>query len=190
MTESGAVARLPPRAMIPRRFRSASLRHPLMWGALTLLATACSSSPLLPEPEERIIIDLGADVNDWPRDDWQRHSARIDDARLHLTVTYGGGCRAHHFWLVAVGDWHVLPSSGPTPRLTIPVLVAHDAHGDPCEALVTRDLTFDLEPLRTAYREDFDTFGPATILLQIPMGQGSPDSVAVPLDVPVVYPPD
>lgn len=159
--------------------------------ALVLLTGlwACEGDPLLPPPGNQVIVELGEGSRPWPRDTWQLQDAQLEDNMLELTVAYGGGCRPHDFWLVAVGDWQMLPDAGPIPRVGTPTLLAHDAHDDPCDAWITRTLLYDLEPLRTAYRQRFD-FGPASILVRIPRGQGAPDSVTLDLFVPAVYPPD
>lgn len=150
---------------------------------------ACGGQPLVPEPGHRIIIDFGDPSYDWPKDPWTLQEAQIDDALLRLTVAYSGGCNAHEFWLVAVDGWEVLPDAGPTPLVAVPILLAHEDHDDPCDAIVSLTLEFDLDPLRTAYHQQFG-FGPGTVLLRIPERQGASDSVAVGLAVPADYPPD
>jgi len=37
------------------------------------------------------------------------------------------------------------------------LIVRHDAHGDACDALLTRVLRFDLSPLKTAYANAYNT---------------------------------
>jgi hypothetical protein len=150
---------------------------------------ACDSQPLAPESSDRIIIDFGDPMRAWPKDPWRLQEAQVDDALLQLTVEYSGGCNPHEFWLVAVGDWEALPNAGPTPLVAVPILLAHEDHDDPCDAVVFPTLEFDLEPLRTAYHQEFG-FGPGTILLRIPEGQGAADSVTVGLAAPAAYPPD
>ena len=159
--------------------------------ALVLLAGlwACDGDPLQPPAGNEIVVELGDEPRSWPRDDWQLQDALLHDHVLEFTVAHGGGCRPHDFWLVAVGDWQMLPDAGPIPRVGAATLLAHDAHGDPCDAWINRTLLYDLEPLRTAYRQRFD-FGPASILVRIPRGQGAPDTVTLELFVPAVYPPD
>jgi hypothetical protein len=84
----------------------------------------------------------------------------LDGDLLHLQVSHSGGCREHTFELVWSGAW----------RTSLPaqtgLWLAHDAHGDACEAWVTGALSFDLTPLRERYEADFGQ-GPATITLSI-----------------------
>lgn len=149
-------------------------------GALVLLGGAgpCGGDPLLPEPGGPIIVAFGDDLDRWPRDDWDFMDAAVVGEGLELTVAHGGGCQSHEFWLLAVDGFQSLHDAGPTPTLTVPILLAHDAHDDPCDAYLTRTDTFDLQPLRAAFR-DAVTDGPARIILRIPAGQGSADTVGV-----------
>lgn len=169
-----------------KRFTTTSAASVLL---LITTVWACDSHPLVPEPGNRILIDLGDPTYTWPKDPWTLQDARVDDASLLLTVSYSGGCKPHEFWLVAVGDWEVLPNAGPIPLVAVPLLLAHDDHADPCDALVSLPLEYDLEPLRSAYHRRFG-FGPATVLLRMPERQGAADTVALSLSVPAAYPPD
>lgn len=149
-------------------------------GALVLLGGAgpCGGDPLLPEPGGEIIVAFGDDLDRWPRDDWDFMDAAVLDEGLELTVAYGGGCRSHELWLLAVDGFQSLPDAGPTPTVSVPLLLAHDAHDDPCDAYLTRTDTFDLRPVRAAFR-DGGGHDPARIILRIPAGQGSADTVGV-----------
>jgi hypothetical protein len=60
---------------------------------------------------------------------------------LLVRVTTGGGCAAHSF--SACWDGELIDTS---PQ-TIVVLMSHDAHGDPCDALLSHDLRIDLAPI-------------------------------------------
>jgi hypothetical protein len=155
------------------------------FGALPgfLLAAACASGLLLPEPDGEIIVDFEGVYSSWPDDDWQLQGARVEGPGIELSVGHAGGCKDHDFWLVAVDGFAQLPSAGPVPRVAVPVLLAHDAHGDPCEAYLTPELQFDLQPLVSAYRNEFAT-APADIFLRIPTGQNGADTVSVLLQVP------
>jgi len=57
---------------------------------------------------------------------------------LHISVTYGGGCKEHLFRLVWDGN---LSKSNP-PQITLHLL--HDAQDDHCRALLQQELQFDL----------------------------------------------
>ncbi len=68
---------------------------------------------------------------------------------LHVTVQYAGGCQRHEFSLHAS---RVFMESHPVQS---PVVLHHDANGDTCRALLTRELQFDLTPLRDAWRAGY-----------------------------------
>jgi hypothetical protein len=60
-------------------------------------------------------------------------------------VHFSGGCAQHDFTLLDTGV--ATRSIPPQHRLRI----VHDAHGDSCEAYLSRTLTFDISPLRKVY---------------------------------------
>jgi hypothetical protein len=79
---------------------------------------------------------------------------------LHVTVQYGGGCARHEFALRAS---HVFLESNPVQS---PITIRHKANGDPCRALLTRDLRFDLTALRDAWRRSYQRQS-GTIILRL-----------------------
>jgi hypothetical protein len=97
----------------------------------------------------RILMSFGTDPLRFRRDAWVLDTARIDGDTLHLRVTHGGGCARHGYALIAWNGWL---ESNP---VQVGVLLAHDARGDACEALLFPDLRFDLEPLRSAWLRDY-----------------------------------
>lgn len=111
-----------------------------------MLAAACSDGPLSPfvvrDGVRTVLVDFGASVFHWPDDPVAITAFRVDGEILELTVQYGGGCREHDFALIAWNGW----------LETVPVaaglLLAHDANGDLCRALITETLRFNLVPLR------------------------------------------
>lgn len=68
--------------------------------------------------------------------------------RLTARVLYAGGCATHRFDLL---EDH---ASGRTELLVIDLLLAHDAMGDPCKAIVREELTFDLSTLEDKHHSD------------------------------------
>lgn len=68
---------------------------------------------------------------------------------LQVTVQYAGGCKRHEFSLHAS---RVFMESHPVQSR---VVLHHDANGDTCRALLTRELQFDLTPLRDAWRAGY-----------------------------------
>jgi hypothetical protein len=60
---------------------------------------------------------------------------------LTITVEYSGGCADHAFTLHALGCFL---ESWP---LQSEIILVHDDPDDPCDAVVTEELVFDLVPL-------------------------------------------
>lgn len=97
--------------------------------------------------EDPVIIISDPLPGDWAEDPFTVAEAVINDDTLHLTVSYGGGCEKHEFSLLA-GD-----SFFESDPAMVEVMLSHNAHGDPCEAMITKELTFDLSPLKHLYQE-------------------------------------
>jgi hypothetical protein len=108
----------------------------------------------------------------WPSD-WVSalDSLRIEGDHLRFRVSYGGGCAAHDFKLVAWGGWM---ESFP---VQVRAFLSHDGKNDPCDAIVTRALSFDLRPLKKAYQESYGVGDPGATTLVIdlenPVGSSS-----------------
>lgn len=69
--------------------------------------------------------------------------AKIEGDCLALTLQYGGGCTEHQIDLALI-----LPECG-TPPLPPPTFeIRHDAKGDVCKALVTKEYSFDISGIR------------------------------------------
>ncbi|CAG0993840.1 hypothetical protein RHDC4_02690 [Rhodocyclaceae bacterium] len=123
----------------------------------SLVTVACRDSTKALEPlgswsaagswEGRVVIT--DDQSRYPADAVTIVSATIDGDTLNLTVSYGGGCSDHAFGMLAGTAWM---ESYP---VQIGMRLAHDAHGDACDALLTRTLRFDLTPLKTAYAASY-----------------------------------
>ena len=84
-------------------------------------------------------------------DPYTIESASIEGNVLRLAVRYGGGCAQHKFSLVASRAFR---ESMPVQTTAV---LAHDAGGDNCRALISETLSFDLTPLRDLYRADYRT---------------------------------
>jgi hypothetical protein len=84
----------------------------------------------------------------------------IQGDRLRLQVEFGGGCARHEFSLLPSG---IFMESNP-PQMN--VQLAHDAKGDPCRAMVTQELVFDLSPVRQAYQTAYGP-GPGVVILHV-----------------------
>ncbi len=117
-----------------------------------------------------IIVDFETRPDEWPRDllTLKRHT--LARPTLTLDVEYSGGCEDHEFDLVAWGGWL---ESFP---IQVNVLLAHESHGDACDALITQGLRFDLSPLERAYVATYGTAaqGATTIVLRLAV-PGAPE---------------
>lgn len=81
--------------------------------------------------------------------------------RLHLRVQYGGGCAAHE-WVL-----HAHPALTHSVPPTATLRLGHDANGDPCDAVVTDTLAFDLTPALDVWRRG-DYRGPLLLEIHAP----------------------
>lgn len=98
--------------------------------------------------------------------------ARIQGDRLMVQVQFGGGCRDHRF---ALYRENVFLESLP---VQLQLHLTHDAQGDACRALLSRELTFDLTAVREAYRKHYGERGPLMLRLHAP-GAGQPTGPAL-----------
>jgi len=79
--------------------------------------------------------------NELKMDRFRMDSVYVDGDTIRLKVSYSGGCRDHLFKL-----WKLPPNALVPPPVEL--LLDHDAHGDMCEAWLTRWLAFSLRPIR------------------------------------------
>jgi heat shock protein HslJ len=82
-----------------------------------------------------------------PSDPFTVAASRIVGDELRLTVQYGGGCADHEFALIGP---LTLEGDDPTP---VTLYLHHNANGDMCKAYITKEITFDLRPLRKRWME-------------------------------------
>ncbi len=86
-----------------------------------------------------------------PRDQVSINKVVLRGDNLTLKVSYGGGCEEHDFALIAqTTNMSILP-------IHVFVLLSHNANGDNCLAWLSRDLTFNLVPLKRAHSKITDT---------------------------------
>jgi hypothetical protein len=80
--------------------------------------------------------------------DWYRFlGSHLEGTRLHLRVGFSGCSPDHAFQLFAG-----LPSDEEIPELPHTWLrLAHDSHGEMCEAWFERDLVYDLRPILDSF---------------------------------------
>ncbi|MEX1259160.1 MAG: hypothetical protein WEG36_16310 [Gemmatimonadota bacterium] len=103
-------------------------------------------------------VALGSDPSRWRADAMSVTSAHIEGDLLHVDVTHGGGCAPHGYAAVAWNGWL---ESHP---VQVGTLLAHNGHDDPCDALISAHLRFDLTPLKEAYRRSYGTASAVLIL--------------------------
>lgn len=96
---------------------------------------------------ERVVLANGSKPKDWRQDLHFIEAARIEKDTLHLRISYTGGCAEHDFSLVA-WDFSLKASI-----LRAEMLLAHNANGDSCKAIIKETLRFDVSPLRAHYHE-------------------------------------
>ncbi|HYF03415.1 MAG TPA: META domain-containing protein [Patescibacteria group bacterium] len=72
---------------------------------------------------------------------------KVDENHIALTVGYSGGCREHDFELYA--DEPIMPGNATD---FAKLMLTHNAHGDVCEAYLTKELIFNVEPLLRKWR--------------------------------------
>ena len=94
----------------------------------------------------------------WGQDPFVVNDAAIAGDTLELSLSYAGGCARHVVTLVVS---ELFLESDP---VQIPVSLAHDANGDPCEAWLTQEYEFDLTPIRNRYRQAYGD-GPGRVVL-------------------------
>jgi hypothetical protein len=131
------------------------MRRATTGAMMVLLAAGCASHDgLAPPPWVSAATGAGTVIltenpDRWRHDPYELMSARIEGDTLHATVQYGGGCADHEFALL------VVPIFLESYPVQMSGSLAHDAKGDPCRALVSSDLRFDLSPIKAAYRSAY-----------------------------------
>tara|TARA_X000000950_G_C13848924_1_gene633596 strand:- start:1092 stop:1517 length:426 start_codon:yes stop_codon:yes gene_type:complete len=97
-------------------------------------------------------INLLENVNalDYPYDPYGINEIYYNNNRVHINVTYGGGCEEHDFLLIKEATINNNQST------TVSLNLSHDAHNDVCLALITEHLLcFDVsEAIENIPEED------------------------------------
>ena len=83
------------------------------------------------------------------RDPVHLHEAIVDGNCLQIKLSYSGGCKTHTIDLARMHPW--IPGTSAVPVFEI----RHNANGDMCEAWFTRELRFDLSPLKKEGKKEF-----------------------------------
>lgn len=152
------------------------MRTPFALTLALLLVSACSSGRVptdsagVPSADssvpltETVVTDMVTAV---PPDPYDFVGAAVRGDTLLATVRYGGGCRTHEFRLVISRGF--MESQPPQVR----ALIDHRANADPCKALITRELRFDLAPLRAEFRRNYPTAPGVVTINLLPPASGS-----------------
>ena len=101
-----------------------------------------------PSPVEldRIILHDGTGTVSWPTDAAAIEEVNLVGDVLRLRVTHGGGCAHHDFKLYGCTSFMESYPTQTTARLS------HDAHSNRHEAFISKELRFDISPLKRAYQ--------------------------------------
>lgn len=121
--------------------------------AILIAASACATEPdatRQPTASAPGLLETVVTGNDrLPNDAITIDSARVVGETLVAFVSHGGGCAEHSYQLAIGSAWM---ESFP---VQVRARVAHNANGDPCRALLRRELLMSLRPLQDAYREAY-----------------------------------
>jgi len=125
--------------------------------SLTFTVT-CDSTTTDCDTRPVIISDLPP--TDIQLDAFVLNSATVSRNTLTLNVGYSGGCERHDF------DLFMSPAAFlESFPVQANLYLRHNGHNDPCDALVTRDISFELAPIAHLYQHFYGTSD--TILLNV-----------------------
>lgn len=91
----------------------------------------------------RVIIIHSTDLSTWKKDAYSISSVSVLNDVMTVEVSYGGGCKKHEFNLLVVRE--------ETSENRARMVLSHNGNDDACEAAITRELRFDLTPLKQAF---------------------------------------
>lgn len=83
------------------------------------------------------------------RDPIYLQEAFVDGDCLQIKLSYSGGCKEHTIDLARMHPWTASSSTVPTFE------IRHNANGDMCEAFFTREIRYDLTPLKNEGVKEF-----------------------------------
>lgn len=135
----------------------------IFFSIIILFTFSCTPpNPNDPPDTDRINLANGTTPDDYQIDLYQINETSITDDALLINVSHSGGCEEHTFTLFA---HNYFMESYPVQA---GILMAHDANNDMCEAFLTKDIQFDLIPLKEAYQSAYPNSSPDdTIVLRI-----------------------
>ncbi len=90
----------------------------------------------------------------WINDAFIINSASVTESKeLRLNISHSGGCQDHEYELLQE------PNFCGTPPVYTTIKLSHNSNGDLCEALITKDLCFDLSLIYEGYSPNEVTIG-------------------------------
>jgi hypothetical protein len=120
--------------------------------ASSFIFTACSEQVIVPESSCPKYKELGyLEQGSLKNDPINVLAVKIEGDCLHLTLQYTGGCKEHEVDLVLM-----LPECATPPLPTSTFEIRHNANGDSCEALITKEYSFDLSGIRETGKSKTD----------------------------------
>ena len=111
--------------------------------AIVLFAVGCSGGQRPVAALAPVVLGLDSRQTDA----FRLESAAVNGDVLAIEVSYAGGCRNHEFLLRASRSFQVVADS-----VRLEVALIHNANGDPCEAYLTEQIRFDLDPVKRLYQ--------------------------------------
>lgn len=128
--------------------------------AVVLLCSSCDHAI-----NARLLGTAPVEISDIAPDDLEKDSfsisrATIEGATLYLIVSSGGGCREHGYSLTMTPA--AFMESFPVQAN---IYLRHDAKDDPCDAIVTDSLVFDLRPIVSLYQQMYGPSGQVNLNL-------------------------
>lgn len=97
---------------------------------------------------------------DLKKDSFSITHATIDNTSLYIVASSGGGCREHSYTLTMTPS--AFMESFPVQAN---IYLRHDAKDDPCDAIVTDSVVFDLRPIVTLYQQMYGPNGQVNLNL-------------------------
>jgi hypothetical protein len=97
-----------------------------------------------------------------PKDDIAITSLEVQGDTLVAGVMHSGGCKQHTYDLLWNGSFQKSAAGSSHVELVL----AHEANGDACEALLNRTASFDLSPLKRQWQEHYQ-FEHGTVELRL-----------------------
>ncbi len=122
--------------------------------AFVVMTAACDHAINARPAGDTAVVITNRSPDDLRHDAFTIEQAELHGARLHLIVISGGGCREHDYELFMTPA--VFMESYPVQAN---LYLWHDAHDDPCDAIVRDSLVFDLAPIGRLYAQMYGPDG-------------------------------